>query len=45
MALVMKDGKRYHMNAANYSTKQLKEIVEKIQSASGLAPEGKLAQL
>lgn len=45
MALVLKDGKRYHMNAANYSSKQLKEIVDKIQSATGLAPEGKLTQI
>ena len=45
MALVMKDGKRYHMNAANYSDKQLKEIVNLIQQGSGIAPEGKLAKI
>lgn len=45
IALVMKDGKRYHMNGGYYSEKQLKGIVEQIQKATGLAPEGKLAKL
>ena len=45
IALVMKDGKRYHMNGGFYSPKQLKGMVEQIQSATGLSPEGKLAEL
>lgn len=45
IALVMKDGKRYHMNGGFYSAKQLSGMVEKIQAVTGLAPEGKLASL
>lgn len=45
IALVMKDGKRYHMNGANYSEKQLKEMFTQVQKVTGIAPEGKLAQL
>lgn len=45
IALVMQDGKRYHMNGGNYSDKQLREIVGLIQKATGIAPEGKLAKL
>lgn len=45
IALVMKDGKRYHMNGAFYSAKQLKGIVEQICSGSGLRPTGKLAEV
>lgn len=45
IALVMKDGKRYHMNGGYYSEKQLKGIVDQIQKATGLAPEGELAKL
>lgn len=43
VALVMKDGKRYHMNAAYYKPAVLREMVEKIQSISGVAPTGELA--
>lgn len=43
IALVMKDGKRYHFNGGNYSVKQLKEINALIEKATGLKPEGKLA--
>lgn len=43
VAFVMQDGKRYHFNAGNYSFKQLREMVTLIQSASHIAPEGKLA--
>lgn len=43
IALVMKEGKRYQMNAGNYSFKQLKEMVTAIQTYSGVAPEGSLA--
>lgn len=39
------DGKRYHMNAAIYSKKQQKEIFTRIQDATGIAPEGKLAEI
>lgn len=45
IALVMKDGKRYHMNGANYSEKQLKEMFTHVKNVTGIAPEGKLAQL
>lgn len=45
IALVMKDGKRYHMHGGYYSAKQLKAIVEEIKSATGIAPEGKLAEI
>lgn len=45
IALVMKDGKRYHMNGANYTDKQLKEMFTLVQKATGIAPEGKLAEL
>lgn len=45
VAMVMKDGKRYHVNAGSYSAKQLKAIVEHIQSVTGLAPEGSLADV
>ncbi len=45
IALVMKDGKRYHMNGGFYSPKQLTGIVDAIKAATGLAPEGKLANL
>jgi hypothetical protein len=45
IALVMKDGKRYHMNGGNYSEKQLKEMFTLVQQATGIAPEGKLAKL
>lgn len=43
IALVMKDGRRYHMNGGNYSVKQLKEMNALIEKATGLKPEGKLA--
>ena len=45
IALVMKDGKRYHMNGGNYSVKQLQGIFSQVQAATGLAPEGKLAEV
>lgn len=45
IALVMKDGKRYHMNGAFYHEKQLRGMVEQIQAATNLAPEGKLAEV
>ena len=45
IALVMKDGRRYHMNGGSYSLKQLAGIIEQIQAATGLAPEGALAQV
>ncbi len=43
VAFVLKDGKRYHFNAGNYSFKQLREIVLAVQAASTVAPEGRLA--
>jgi len=42
IALVMKDGKRYHFNGGNYSVEQLKEMIALIEKATGLKPEGKL---
>jgi len=45
VALVMKDGKRYHVNAGHYSVKQLKEIVDLIEKGSGVKAEGKLADV
>lgn len=39
------DSKRYHMNAGIYSKKQLKEIFTLIKDATGIAPEGKLAEV
>jgi len=43
IALVMKDGKRYHMNGGFYSVNQLKEMNALIEQATGLKPEGALA--
>jgi len=42
IAMVMKDGKRYHFNGGYYSVEQLKEMNAAIESATGLKPEGKL---
>ena len=42
IALVMKDGKRYHFNGGFYSVEQLKEMTALIEKATGLKPEGKL---
>lgn len=39
------DGKRYHMNAGAYSKKQNKEIFTLIKERTGIAPEGKLAEV
>ncbi len=44
MALVMKDGKRYHVNAGFYSPKQLKEIVDQLVENTGVHPTGALAK-
>ena len=43
IALVMKDGRRYHFNGGNYSVKQLKEMNAMIEKVTGLKPEGALA--
>ena len=45
VALVMKDGRRYHWNAANYSWKQLQQIIPQIEQASGVQASGKLAEV
>lgn len=45
IALVLKDGRRFHMNGGNYSAKQLKEMFTMVQEATGIAPEGKLAEV
>ena len=44
IALVMKDGKRYHLNLAIYSAKQRKGIVSDLVEQTGLQPEGRLAE-
>lgn len=38
MAFVMKNGKRYHWNAAHYSKKQLEQIMELIKTGTGKSP-------
>lgn len=43
VALITRDNKRYHMNAAIYNEKQRREIFRLIREQSGVAPEGKLA--
>ena len=43
MALVLKDGKRYHVNAGYYSKKQLTGIVGQIVKTTGIYPTGALA--
>jgi len=43
VALVMKDGKRYHMNAAYYKPEIVREMVQKITAISGVEPTGDLA--
>ena len=45
VALVMKDGKRYHWNAANYNWKQLQQIIPQIERGSGVKATGKLADV
>jgi len=45
IALVMKDGRRFHMNGGNYSINQLKGIVAQIEKVTGLKPEGYLGDL
>ncbi len=45
IALVMQDGRRYHMNGAFYSEKQLRGMLEQIYAATKLAPEGSLREL
>lgn len=42
IALVMKDGRRYHFNGGFYSVEQLKEMNAQIEKITGLKPEGKL---
>jgi hypothetical protein len=44
VALVLKDGKRYHMNAAYYKPEVVKEMVQKIHQISGVEPTGDLAK-
>lgn len=39
------DGKRYHMNAAIYKPKQLKAMFTQIREATGIEPEGSLAEV
>lgn len=45
IALVMKDGKRYHMNGGFYKEKQLRPMMQHIKDVTGIAPTGKLADL
>ena len=39
------DGKRYHMNAAIYKKKQLQGMFNQIREATGIEPEGTLAEV
>ena len=39
------DGKRYHMNAANYNLKQQKDMFTEIERQSGVSPEGSLVRV
>ena len=45
VCFLTKDGKRYHMNAAIYSKKQQKAIVDAIRDATGIEPEGSLIEV
>ena len=45
VAIITRDNKRYHMNAAIYTAKQQKEIFTQIRQYSGVEPEGKLAEV
>lgn len=45
VAIITDDNKRYHMNAAIYSPKQLKAIVAQLRDATGIAPEGALKDI
>ena len=45
VAFITSENKRYHMNAAYYNAKQLKEIFSHIREVSGVEPEGKLAEV
>lgn len=44
IALVMQDGKRYHLNLAIYNEKQRKGIVSDLAAATNIQPEGRLAE-
>ena len=39
------EGKRYHMNAAVYNKKQLREMFTQIRDITGIEPEGSLAEV
>ena len=45
VAFITKEKKRYHMNAGFYNQKQLRAMFADIRRGTGLAPEGKLAEL
>ncbi|MBQ8110997.1 MAG: hypothetical protein IJ124_12635 [Clostridia bacterium] len=45
VAIITKDNRRYHMNAAIYSEKQRREMFELIRRYSGVEPEGALKAL
>lgn len=45
VAIVMKDGKRYHTNMGFYSAKQTRAIVEAMIAGSGIQPTGSLAKV
>lgn len=44
VAIVMKDGKRYHTNMGYYSAKQVHGIVTAMAAGTGIQPTGKLAE-
>lgn len=45
MAIVMKDGKRYHTNMGYYKEQQIKEILQAMVAGSGVKPTGKIAKV
>ena len=44
IALVLENGKRYHLNGGFFSQKQLNAIVKEIHAVSGVEPTGKLKE-
>ena len=44
VALVLKDGKRYHMNAGYYKPEVMKDMVQRIHRISGVEPTGSLGE-
>ncbi|MBE5809011.1 MAG: hypothetical protein E7317_11815 [Clostridiales bacterium] len=45
IAFMMKDGRRYHMNAAYYTKRQQAKLIPALKGAIPVPPEGKLASM